>query len=143
MFGGESGQRFRFHWLLPLPARFPPGDAAARIFGYCTGSISRMGGGGGGSSSARGDRARQAIAAAGRGQAGAAGDLELAECGGVPNGGGGGGIGSDGYTADLGGGGGYAAPEAEPGLRHAARQSLSERLEAMPEVESGSEGEFR
>lgn len=34
VFGGDAGNKCRCHWILPVPARFPVGDAAARIFGY-------------------------------------------------------------------------------------------------------------
>ncbi|CAN0449904.1 unnamed protein product, partial [Scytosiphon promiscuus] len=34
VFGGVDGQKCRCHWLMPSPARFPAGEAAARIFGY-------------------------------------------------------------------------------------------------------------
>lgn len=37
----------------------------------------------------------------------------------------------------------YPAPEAESGLTLSARRSLDERLEAMSEADSASEGEFR
>eukprot|EP00903_Cladosiphon_okamuranus_P005460 g5445.t1 len=149
VFGGEDGQRCRCHWLLPMPARFPPGDAAARIFGYCTGTSSRGGGGGGGESAIGQSHAL----VGGRGSLGGgaeapASELELAENGGSglhvvsrtnehgpvdTNGGGGGG----GDVHD------FPAPEAELGLRHSARQSLDQRVEAMAEADSGSEGEFR
>lgn len=34
IFGGEKGTKCKCHWLLPIPARFPPGEMGARIFGY-------------------------------------------------------------------------------------------------------------
>eukprot|EP00752_Nemacystus_decipiens_P011013 g9786.t1 len=146
VFGGEDGQKCRCHWLLPRPAQFPPGSYA-RILGYCTGTGSRGGGGGGGS---RGGTRGQAQAlmgsqrSLGGGGAAAVSELELAENGGgsavlVSR--------SNGHDPFDAGGGrkgrAYPATEAELGLRHSARQSLEERLEGMPEVDSGSEGEFR
>lgn len=150
VFGGEDGQKCRCHWLLPLPARFPAGDAAARIFGYCTGAGSRGGGGGGrGRSIDRGQTqaligGRGSLGGGGGGGAAAVTELELAENG---HGSGFASRRSNGHNLAGTGGGGegdnFPAPEAELGLRRSARQSLDERLEAMPEVDSGSEGEFR
>lgn len=38
VFGGDDddggGVKCRCHWLIPVPARFPAGEKAARIFGY-------------------------------------------------------------------------------------------------------------
>lgn len=53
VFGGEDGDKCRCHWLIPVPARFPAGEAAARIFGYyCinrNGTLDGLGFAGGGS----------------------------------------------------------------------------------------------
>lgn len=134
VFGGVDGQKCRCHWLLPLPARFPPGDAAAKIFGYCISSSSN------GNSNRRGGRGSRSVRGA------AVSETELAEYGGVvPNrqahdtaDGGGSSGGSSGEKGVL-----YAVPEDEVGLRRSVHQSLEERLAAMPAADSGSEGEFR
>ncbi|CAB1111799.1 unnamed protein product [Ectocarpus sp. CCAP 1310/34] len=133
VFGGMDGQKCRCHWVLPLPARFPEGDAAARIFGYCTGKRGRGRDGGG----------QTRALASGGGDGGDASDLggvELAEYGGlIPSS-----SSSNGRHAAAGDGGGggkgdlYATPEAEAGLRHSAGRSLGERL-----ADSRSEGEYR
>lgn len=155
VFGGVDGQKCRCHWLLPLPARFPPGDAAARIFGYCINSNSN----GNGSSNGNGWGGRGGSRSNSVGGA-AVSETELAEYGGLlPNphrhdaeddGGGGGSNGSNGSNGSSGSSGSsggkgalYAVPEAESGLRRSAQLGLEERLAAMPEADSGSEGEFR
>ncbi|CAN0370544.1 unnamed protein product, partial [Laminaria digitata] len=148
VFGGTDGQKCRCHWIVPVPARFPAGEAAARIFGYC---IGRGNGdddddGGGTRSLVLADPAR-----GGGGLPNDVDDVELAECGGAaPNGyatplgegrGGGGGSGAAGGALAR-GGGGLGRPGNGGG-------GLEERLNAMPERRSsscsdeGSEGGFR
>lgn len=134
VFGGTDGEKCRCHWALPVPARFPAGDAAARVFGYCVG---RDGGGA---------RQRHAVVA-GLPASGAADDMELAEFGGRPPD-----YGvhcandaeQEALSAGRGGAGGAIA---EGSLRRAKGEGLEERLGTMTERDGsdsdGSAGRFR
>lgn len=64
VFGVADGGSFRWHWLVPVPARFPAGDATSTILGYCTvkGAFGSSGGGDDGNVTE---------------------EMELAECGGI------------------------------------------------------------
>lgn len=139
VFGGTDGAKCRCHWALPVPARFPAGDAAARIFGYCVGR--------------NGEGARQERHAGGVvvgvSVPSAADDMELAEYGGrVPNFGVDGGVDAEQQQALRAQRGGAGGAVMNGSLRRTEGGGLEERLGAMVERDGGSssdgsEGGFR
>lgn len=139
VFGGTDGQKFRCHWIIPVPARFPAGEAAARIFGYCIGR--GTGGGGSGDDDDDGNGTRSLVVS-NPGRDGLPADVELAEFGGITP-----------FVfrrPEEEGGGAGGALAGGRALRRPGGASVEERLKAMPErgesssgSSDGSEGGFR